>query len=142
MQTHLAQLDAADASATFMRITIREADAFLVNPTMKSVFSSQFSGVAPIVIGGQRKDKLGSAASERWKQAGRSEANPSLDAGLREVIESTASAICPEIELHDEPSRLLRAGGQAGQRPLGAILAIEKARDIQPLNYSGNQDTT
>ncbi|CAK0795874.1 unnamed protein product, partial [Prorocentrum cordatum] len=97
------ELGALDANATFMRITIHEADALLANPTVKNVFSSQFNGAAPIVSGGQRKDKLGTTANERWNQARRSDAKLSLDTGLFEVIAPTMNAICPEIEILDEP---------------------------------------
>eukprot|EP00959_Pyramimonas_sp_CCMP1952_P407351 8537409-Pyramimonas_sp.AAC.1 len=74
---------------------------------MNEVFSSQFSGAAPVVVGGQRKDKLGSTANERWKTARKSDAKISMDNGLRDVIKSTMQAICPEIPLLDGPSRLL-----------------------------------
>eukprot|EP00959_Pyramimonas_sp_CCMP1952_P395546 8288056-Pyramimonas_sp.AAC.1 len=48
-------------------------------------------------------------------------------------------AICPEIELLDEPSRLLRAGGQDGQRSFDAILAIKTPQELALLKYSGYQ---
>ncbi|CAK0805662.1 unnamed protein product, partial [Prorocentrum cordatum] len=139
MKTNVAQLSEADGNATFMRIAIHEADALLVNPTMNEVFSSQFSGAAPVVVGGQRKDKLGSTANERWKTACKSDAKISMGNGLRDVIKSTMQAICPEIPLLDEPSRLLRAGGQAGQRILGAVIAIPKNQEDALLKYSGYQ---
>ncbi|CAK0802518.1 unnamed protein product, partial [Prorocentrum cordatum] len=142
MRTNLAQLEAADGTAVFMRMTIHEADALLVNPTIEEVFSSQFSGAAPIVTGGNKRDKLGSTANERWKQARRSDAKLSLDVGLKEVNKSTLSAICPDIELLDDPGRLLRAGGQDGQRSLGALLAIETSQELALLKYSGYQGIT
>ncbi|CAK0860495.1 unnamed protein product, partial [Prorocentrum cordatum] len=139
MKTNVAQLGEADGNATFMRITIHEADTLLVNPAMNEVFSSQFSGAAPVVVGGQRKDKMGSTANKRWKTARKSDAKISMDNGLRDVIKSTMQAICPEIPLLDEPSRLLRAGGQAGQRILGAVIAIPKNQEDALLKYSGYQ---
>ncbi|CAK0844191.1 unnamed protein product, partial [Prorocentrum cordatum] len=142
MKTNVAQLGEADGNATFMRITIHGADALLVNPTMHEVFSSQFSGAAPVVVGGQRKDNMGSTPNERWKTARKSDAKISVDSGLRDVIKSTMQAICPEIPLLDEPSRLWRAGGQAGQRILGAVIAIPKTQEDALLKYSGYQGIT
>eukprot|EP00959_Pyramimonas_sp_CCMP1952_P315664 6606837-Pyramimonas_sp.AAC.1 len=72
----------------------------LVSPSMKEVFSGQFSGIAHIVVGCQKSEnKLGGTANERWRQARRTDAKVNLDNGIRDVIKSTVNAICPEIDL-------------------------------------------
>ncbi|CAK0844670.1 unnamed protein product, partial [Prorocentrum cordatum] len=110
MKTNVTQLGEADGNATFMRTTIHEACTQLVNPTMSEVFSSQHSGAAPVAVGGQRTDKLGSTANERWETARKYDAKTTMGNGLPDAIKATMQAICPEIPSHDEPSRLLRAG--------------------------------